>query len=369
MENKDKILVTVEDVKSQDSLQEIIRARVEDIISNYSKLKSGDVVFIKPNLVMPRYIPGVCTSPVLLEALCAALSDRNCKICICEGDGGLASFSAMKAFVGNGLFELLQPYGVDFISLSLLPRENVVQNVAERRVAFILPKVLVERDFDYFINVAVMKVHIMTIVSLSMKNLWGCIPDPYRIHYHHILDMGIVALWKTIRPDLSIIDGIVAADGNAPLNGIQVPLGVLLAGDSDASLDRVAVKLMGIPFEKVEHLALAEKEGLVRKWDQINLTQPFDKFLIHRFWPKRRLSNWPGIFLGQFPTLQGFVYHSFASKFFYWLLRKMARKDIGKELPKYGEASWGDGCGPSDFCKIPGSTRLGKQAFSKWKTE
>ena len=346
-------MITIADIKNNDKEESTIREAVEDIITRYIKQKRGDVIFLKPNLVLPFYVPGVCTNRGLLETLCSVLNDRGYKIVLCEGDGGLAAFSSNKAFSGNGLLRLGKRFGVHFLSLSLLPREEVVQCIAGRQIRFQLPGVLVKREFDYFVNVPVLKVHILTKVSLSMKNLWGCIPDPYRIHYHHILDHGIVALWKIIKPDLSIIDGIVAADGNAPINGFPVPLGVIIAGDQDATVDKVATALMGIPFKKVKHLVLAEREGLIRKWDQIRLTQPLDKFLVHRFKPRRRLSNWPGIFLGKYPKLQGLIYHSFASGFFYWCLRRVRRRDIGKTLPKFKEPGWGKDCGLSDFCKIP----------------
>jgi len=186
MINKKNRIITISKIKKNNNKKLAIYDAIEDLISRSIKIRRGDTIFIKPNLFMPYYIPGVCTSRLLLEVLCVILKEHDCKICIGEGDGGLASFSAMKAFAGNGLLHFKKSYNVNFFSLSTLPREKSVQFVAGHRVEFLLPKILVIREFDYLINVPVLKIHIITKVSLSMKNLWGCIPDPYRIHYHHM---------------------------------------------------------------------------------------------------------------------------------------------------------------------------------------
>lgn len=43
-----------------------------------------------------------------------------------------------------------------------------------KRVKVQLPKLLLE-EIDCLISVPVLKVHVMTTVTLSTKNLWGCL--------------------------------------------------------------------------------------------------------------------------------------------------------------------------------------------------
>ena len=52
-----------------------------------------------------------------------------------------------------------------------------------KRVKVQLPKFLLE-EIDCFISVPVLKVHVMTEVTLSIKNLWGCYPDTMRCLHH-----------------------------------------------------------------------------------------------------------------------------------------------------------------------------------------
>ena len=315
----------------------------QKIISNHLIIKRGDCVYIKPNLTVPWYVPGACTSKMVLESLCAVLKDFGCEINICEGDGGAASYCAHAAFSGNGLLEMERRYGVKFVSLSKLSRERVVQYVNKKEISFELPVVLVKRDFNFFINLPVLKVHLYTLASLAMKNLWGCIPDPFRIHYHYLLHHGIVALWKTIRPDLSIIDGTIAGDGNGPINGTPVSMNLILAGSADASVDRVATKILDVPFQMVKHLVLAEQEGLIRPWDELQLSEPVKAFCTRTFKAERRLGNWGMILMSQSPFIQKIVYHSKASKMIYKVLRKVRKNNIQNDLRlrHYGDPGWG----------------------------
>jgi len=327
------------------------------IINEFTNLSRGDRVYIKPNLAFPKYTPGVCTNKFVIESICKLLHDMNIHITICEGDGGIAAFSANEAFEGNNLLDLATRYGVNFVSLSQQPGKSVTQIIANKEIIFKLPITLIDREFDVFINIPVLKAHLYTRLSLSMKNLWGCIPDPFRIHYHRILHHGIVALWKSIRPDLSIIDGTIALDGNGPINGVPVPMNVILAGSKDATIDRVGAKIMGIPFESVKHLNLAEQEGLIQSWQEIELSQPINNFCRHTFKIKRGLTDWGGILISKSPVLQKLVYHSLATQIICKILFRVRKNNIQNTLRRFGDPEWGKDCGPSEFCRLLGTSQ------------
>ena len=319
------------------------------IVTKYLRLKRGDSVILKPNLTAPWYVPGTCTTKYVLKNMCKVLKDHSCRITICEGDGGNASYSALEAFHGNKLTDMAADYGVNFVSLSLLNRRKITQTVGNKSITFDLPNILIERAFSYFINIPVLKVHVYTLLSLSMKNLWGCIPDPFRIHYHRILHRGIVALWKTIRPDLSIIDGLIAGDGNGPINTEPIPMNLLIAGAEDATIDRVGTSILGVRFERVKHLILAEREHLIQPWKNIELSESIEPFMKRVFRAERRISNWGMIMMSQVPLIQKIAYHSWASAYTNRALRALRKNNIQNELRKYGDPAWGEGCGPSEF--------------------
>jgi uncharacterized protein (DUF362 family) len=352
--SNEKTRITLLDVAPELLHERTLCDSIGGIIDGHLRLRASDQVYIKPNLTLPWYVPGACTSKIVLDVLCQILKDKGCKVRICEGDGGVASYSAYEAFAGNGLLNFGRRYNVKFISLSLLSRKSITRTVGGKEVTFDLPAPLVDREFDIFINIPVLKVHVYTSVSFALKNLFGCIPDPLRIHYHRIIDGALIALWQTIRPDLSIIDGLIAMDGNGPLNGIPVPMGIIAAGSKDATIDRIGAKLLRVPFNSVRHLMMAEKEGLIQAWDKMQVSQPLQPFCKRAFKAEKRLSNWGMIAMSQVPVLQKIVYYSSISKTIYRLLRRLRKNNVQNDLRKCGDPNWGEGCGRSDFCSFLG---------------
>jgi hypothetical protein len=73
----------------------------------------------------------------------------------------------------------------------------------------------------------------------------------------------IVDILRVAKPDLTVIDGLWAVQGQAPLSGSAVPdMNVLVAGTDVCAVDAVAVDLMGIGVDEVAMLRLARQEGL-----------------------------------------------------------------------------------------------------------
>ena len=57
-----------------------------------------------------------------------------------------------------------------------------------------------------------------------------------------------------VRPDLALIDGLVGMEGNGPLSGDPIEMGVAVASTDFVAADRVGVELMGFDFNHVGHL-------------------------------------------------------------------------------------------------------------------
>ena len=72
-----------------------------------------------------------------------------------------------------------------------------------------------------------------------------------------VLDLN-QAFFQKPRRYLSIVDGIIAGDGNGPMEADAKPCGVLLAGTNPAAVDFVCAKLMGFDWQKLPMI----REGL-----------------------------------------------------------------------------------------------------------
>lgn len=254
-------------------------------------IKPDSRVFIKPNLTIPEYEPGISTSPIVLEALVRWLRARTDNITIGESNGGLEKFTADQAFQGHGLPAIANKYGVKLVNLSRMPRESIRVN----RVKIGLPQLLIDQ-VDVFITVPVLKTHIMTEITLGFKNLWGCIPDSKRLIYHHIFDEAIVAIAKAVRPQISIIDALYAMDKKGPGLGESIKMDTLIIGNNLGATDSVGCRIMNISPSRVGHLKVAQREGLLPDPEQIVTNEELSNFKVRDFSLERDITNWGAYF-------------------------------------------------------------------------
>ena len=232
-----------------------------DYIKWKDYIKKDSTVFLKPNFTYPYYKEGITTSPQLIKVLLDIFKDRADKVFLGESDGGNYSFTADESFKGHLMPQICKESGVELINLSKQASETVMASVNGKNVKVILPEILLQ-DIDSFISVPVLKVHAMTNVTLSIKNLWGCYPDTNRYLYHQNLAEKLVLITKMLCPKMAIVDGTFALDGHGPMYGEAKKINLVLASNNPVLMDSLGTQLMGLPLEKVEHILLAEKEGL-----------------------------------------------------------------------------------------------------------
>jgi uncharacterized protein (DUF362 family) len=224
-------------------------------------IRSDSTIFIKPNFTYPFYKEGITTNPLVLKELLGILKDRAERVIVGESNGGNHSFTANQAFSGHGMIEICKETGAELVNLSTLPSRYIEEPIQGKRVKVQVPDLLLN-EIDCFISVPVLKVHVMTTITLSMKNLWGCYPDTMRCLHHKYLSRKLTLLTKVIKPKIVLIDGIYALNGHGPMYGEAVKADLLIAANNPVVADAFGTSIMGIPVSQVEHIIIAEKEGL-----------------------------------------------------------------------------------------------------------
>ncbi|MBQ6066625.1 MAG: DUF362 domain-containing protein [Clostridia bacterium] len=227
-------------------------------------------VLIKPNLV-GDYHPyfATTTHPVVVEAIADWLIRHGCRnVCIADSPAG--AVSTMSNFDYDRFY---QKVGYDH-----LERKGIQLNRdtgwGERRS----PEGCKNKSFhllnavlnaDYIINVPKLKTHNTTTVSFGIKNLFGCVPDIQKPVFHaryprqkDFCNM-LVELAMTVKPSLTVVDGIEIMEGNGPVAGEKRNLGMLFAAKDVFSQDRVLAELLGVPPDKIGMIQAAEQKGLL----------------------------------------------------------------------------------------------------------
>jgi len=287
---------------------------------------------IKLNLTYPEYIPGVVNSPRFVEGLCQWARGAGVHLNFIEGDGGNGSYSAMDAFQANEVERFAKQYGMQITSISEKPWQWRDTPVAGQTVRLPYSPFFVRHDYDRLVTAPLFKTHVFTRVTLGMKNLWGCIPDSYRMYYHHLLTPGIVALYKELRPEIAIFDGIYGLRGNGPMDGEPLPLDVVMVAGSVPAGEVAALAAMGIPESAVEHLRLARADGLLPNpedlaWQGGAPTEPLAAFTL-----RRTALNYASIGLSKLPRMQRLVYHSWLSRGIYTVVDRLRPASVQSRL-------------------------------------
>lgn len=252
--------VYVSDISPENLPQEIRSGlqfvRFQDIVDTDS------TVFIKPNLTDKAHTFGITTTPLMIKTVIEVVSPLVKRVVVGESDGGNYSFSADASLRSHGIFDAAHRFSnVDVVNLSKLSRTRVSQRVCGETVWVELPDILL-KDVDCLISVPVFKTHAMTVGTFSIKNLWGCCPDPMRLLYHKNLDHKLALINKLARNRVQIIDGFWSLDGHGPMEGTCVATNKVLIANNPVAADSTAAYLMNLDATKIRHIMVAEQFGL-----------------------------------------------------------------------------------------------------------
>ena len=225
------------------------------------KLNPADVVVIKPNLCAIKGCEtGATTDPRVVEGIIRCLQEKfgiN-NIYIVESDGG--QVLADMAFKLLGYERLAKKTNAKLLNLSKSPfsMKTFPNNVFLKKIR--VPAII--ESAKCFISVPKIKTHMACLITATLKNQYGCNPFPRKPIYHKRLDDAIVDLNFAFKPNLIVVDGIVAMEGNGPVDGMPLRMNTLIVGRDPVAVDHLVTKIMGINPRKVNHLMKAEKRGL-----------------------------------------------------------------------------------------------------------
>jgi uncharacterized protein (DUF362 family) len=237
-----------------------ISAIVKEAVAN-SGLRGKSKIFIKPNLSHPEYLPGVVTSPELMQQLVGLLRDGNSEVIVGESNG--FNYPCWTAFNKTGAEAAVKKAGGTVINLSedKLIEVKFQGNTPLKRL--FLPKTIL--DADAVVDLPLMKTHEFMAYSGAIKNLFGCVPSNKRIYLHPYLPEVMYRLYTLFKPQLTIMDARVGIEGNGPTKGKPVKMDLMLTGNDALALDITAAKVMMLNWKETYLNYIAKKTGMLEE--------------------------------------------------------------------------------------------------------
>lgn len=238
-------------------------------------VKVGDRVLLKPNLLTGSRPTKECTTrPEVVYCVAKMVQAAGGEPFL--GDSP-AFGSARGVAEANGLLEWANKANLPIVEMhgKRYPLDS------KEFDNFLLSKEAMEADV--VINLPKVKSHVQLTMTLGVKNLFGCVPGKMKAWWH--MEAGkdrqrfgtmLVETARAISPELTIIDGIIAHEGNGPINGEPRELGVLAASDNVFALDRAMIEVLGVDPDQIPTLVESKRLGLCPELSQIDfpLMQP-----------------------------------------------------------------------------------------------
>jgi uncharacterized protein (DUF362 family) len=227
----------------------------------------GSTVLVKPNVSScERSGSGKVTDARVTEAVTKIVLEKRPKsVVIAEGSAVGYDFpdlqDTMKALEESGTKEVAEKLGVRLVDLNAdRHREVEVPNPLIMNSVKIAETVL---DSDVIISVPVMKTHIRTGVTLSLKNMKGSMPGAEKKKTHRLgLELAIADLNSVVRPHYSVVDGLVGMEGLWEYPDDCISMGLVGAGRDPVAVDSIFAQVMGVRPTDIMHLVYSQRKGL-----------------------------------------------------------------------------------------------------------
>jgi uncharacterized protein (DUF362 family)/Pyruvate/2-oxoacid:ferredoxin oxidoreductase delta subunit len=228
-------------------------------------VKKGDHVLLKPNLLYGKAPEkAVTTHPSIVRGMIQIIREAEGIPFIGDSPSiGSLIRAAEKAGIKRVADEMNCPL-VEFDKPVLPPKggEKFFKQLEIDRTVL---------EADVIINLPKWKTHGLMLLTLGVKNLFGCVPGTKKALWHlragedrKVFAQMLVDLYEIVKPSLTLLDGILGMEGNGPNSGHPVQLGLLLASRDPISLDQIVCELLGLPRESLPTNRVALEKGLAK---------------------------------------------------------------------------------------------------------
>lgn len=226
-------------------------------------IAGGAKVLIKPNLLAPAAPDkAMLTHPLIVKAVAEYALGKGARVLIADSPA-MGAFD--KILSESGIQEAVRGLDVECREL----KESIVVDVGEP-----FKKIEIAEDAltaDIVINLPKLKTHSQMLLTLGVKNLFGCVVGLRKPEWHfragvdrdHFATL-LVRICEKVKPAFNLLDGILSMEGDGPgKGGIPRHLGILMGSTDAFALDAAVCRILGVSQEKLLTSHIARKLGLI----------------------------------------------------------------------------------------------------------
>ena len=276
-------------------LKQIVFRMMDDMGGD--AISSGDKVIIKPNYLLAADPgKGISTHPSIVKHVAEYIIDKGCRPVISDSPP-IGSFERILS--KGGYVEALS--GLDVVFRPF--RESAKIDIGEPFGVIDIAKDALEADV--VINLAKLKTHAQMLLTLGVKNIFGCVVGLKKPEWHfragtdrEMFARLLVQIYNAVSPTMTIIDGILALEGQGPgKSGTPRELNLLAGSQNAIAADMAISSVLGLeePQDLLTNRA-ARELGLVP--EEIHVHGKFNILSDFNFPEMGSMVTGPGILHG-----------------------------------------------------------------------
>lgn len=248
-------------------------------------VRPGDRVLLKPNLLSARDPQKrVTTDPAVVRAVARLVVEAGGRPVI--GDSpGLGAFHRVAKRCG--MAAVSQELGIELTPLTRPMRVSTPAGSRFRQLEIAAEAL----EADVVINLPKLKTHSMMLLTLGVKNLFGTIVAQRKAEWHLMAGVDrdtfaslLLDIYLTIKPALTVLDGVWGMEGHGPSNGRPVRLDLVAAAVDAVALDVSVCRLLGVPLQSFPQYRVA-KDRQVGETDPARVVLTGDSSRVFSFPP------------------------------------------------------------------------------------
>ena len=301
---KSKVSIVKCEVYEHEKVYQKVKEGINLLGGIDSFIKKGEQVLLKPNFLTGRP-PEKCvnTHPAIVGAVAKVVLEAGARPVI--GDSPQLG-SALRVAEKCGIAEIARELGIEIVEFE--PTE-VKHPEGKYFKQFTVGKAVIEAD--KIINLPKLKTHSLTFLTLSVKNMFGCVPGARKAQWHvrtsqkgiEYFSRMLLDLYTLTNPVLSIVDGISSMEGKGPGFGKPRHLGLITSGTDAVSVDAVIAEVIGVNVQQFPtwKAALNEQYGTAHLNEIEVLGKSIDEVRIDDFqYPPKitEIKGFPKILMG-----------------------------------------------------------------------
>ena len=248
-------LVKCQDYNSEKVFDSVKRA--VDLVGGIEAfVRKGTKVLVKPNLLSAREpADAVDTHPEVVRAVVRLVKSAGATALIGDSPGGYGA-NIDEIFDKSGMRSMAREEGVELVKFST---SRFVDGIPFTRYIF---------ECDTIISVPKFKTHGITVLTAAIKNMYGTVTGLYKAECHSKAPKNedfakvVAKIFSVAKPHLTVLDGIVAMEGDGPSAGKARTLGLMMASRDAVAVDACAAAIIGISPMDVLVTKEAFKSGL-----------------------------------------------------------------------------------------------------------